>query len=281
MIGNDSGLSGLFYFTTMPYAENTALPDWVREQMPETAQTIYRKAFNAALEQYGGDEGTAARVAITAVKNKYEKRGERYVAKEGRETIDTGDGKTITVTDQTEGAVTEQVREIREGAIALDLQETQFVYGDHPMIKNVSLFGLKSKNGYRYIPEGVQNAVPLYEGARMYFNHLMGDDHPAGGRDVRNTLGKALNVRFDGVPLQAVFDKAVAGAVIQWQNGPGRGKYDEWSNGQVINIDFKSPGATAIDPKQAMIAQARSAGVDVTDKQALMTYIMSQIEGMN
>ena len=90
-----------------------------------------------------------------------------------------------------------------------------------------------------------------------------------------------LNVRFDGVPLQAVFDKAVAGAVIQWQNGPGRGKYDEWSNGQVINIDFKSPGATAIDPKQAMIAQARSAGVDVTDKQALMTYIMSQIEGMN
>ena len=87
-----------------------------------------------------------------------------------------------------------------------------------------------------------------------------------------------LNVKFDGVPLSAVFAKAVSGAVIQWQNGPGRNKFDQWKSGQVVNIEFKSPGQTQIDPKQALIEQAKASGVDTTNKQALMDYIMGQIK---
>lgn len=65
----------------MPYKRNSELPAGVRG-LPDGAQTIYRKAFNAALEQYG-DEETAARVAWAAVKKKYRKDGDAWVLKEG------------------------------------------------------------------------------------------------------------------------------------------------------------------------------------------------------
>ncbi len=45
----------------MPYDRNEDLPDSVKV-LPGPAQTIWRKAFNAALEEYD-DEDTARRVA--------------------------------------------------------------------------------------------------------------------------------------------------------------------------------------------------------------------------
>jgi cation transport regulator len=62
----------------------------VRNALPREAQTIYRKAFNSAWEEYAvrrkrrGDasrEETAHRVAWAAVKGSYEKRGDRWVKK--------------------------------------------------------------------------------------------------------------------------------------------------------------------------------------------------------
>ncbi|TVP88041.1 MAG: cation transport regulator ChaB [Thioalkalivibrio sp.] len=75
----------------MPYECNADLPDPVREALPEGAQTMYRKAFNNAWDQYAdpearqGDasrEETAHRVAWSAVKESYEKRGEGWVRKD-------------------------------------------------------------------------------------------------------------------------------------------------------------------------------------------------------
>ena len=66
----------------MPYAENADLPDSVRSNLSEGAQTIYRKAFNAAFEQYDSDEARASRVAWAAVKNIYEKKGDKWVKKD-------------------------------------------------------------------------------------------------------------------------------------------------------------------------------------------------------
>ncbi len=74
----------------MPYERNADLPDPVRETLPEGAQTMYRKAFNNAWDQYvdprtrQGDasrEETAHRVAWSAVKASYEKREGRWVSK--------------------------------------------------------------------------------------------------------------------------------------------------------------------------------------------------------
>lgn len=75
----------------MPYRNNSELPDSVREHLPSHAQDIYREAYNSAWDQYAspadrrGDasrEETAHRVAWSAVKEKYEKKGDRWVAKD-------------------------------------------------------------------------------------------------------------------------------------------------------------------------------------------------------
>ena len=75
----------------MPYDRNADLPDAVRDHLPEHAQTIYREAFNSAFEEYksakdrragASREETAHKVAWSAVKQKYVKRGDRWQAKE-------------------------------------------------------------------------------------------------------------------------------------------------------------------------------------------------------
>lgn len=66
----------------MPYDKNSKLPDQVRNNLPEKAQTIFRKAFNSAWEKYDspekrkgetGREETAHRIAWAAVKKSYQK----------------------------------------------------------------------------------------------------------------------------------------------------------------------------------------------------------------
>ncbi|MCW5875194.1 MAG: ChaB family protein [Anaerolineales bacterium] len=52
----------------MPYDYISDLPKGVRDNLPVHAQEIYLAAFNNALEQYGGDEDAARRVAWSAVK---------------------------------------------------------------------------------------------------------------------------------------------------------------------------------------------------------------------
>ncbi len=75
----------------MPYKTIRELPESVRNNIPEHAQEIYLGGFNSAWEQYdkpserrGGAsrEETAHRVAWAAVKNVYEKRGDRWVRKD-------------------------------------------------------------------------------------------------------------------------------------------------------------------------------------------------------
>ncbi len=75
----------------MPYNKLSDLPDQVKDNLPKHAQEIYQAAFNSAWEQYSdpderrGDasrEETAHKVAWSAVKDKYEKRGDRWVSKD-------------------------------------------------------------------------------------------------------------------------------------------------------------------------------------------------------
>ncbi len=56
----------------MPYDKNSDLPGSVKDNLPEHAQTIYRKAFNSALDEYG-QEQRAHKVAWAAVEKEYKK----------------------------------------------------------------------------------------------------------------------------------------------------------------------------------------------------------------
>ena len=57
----------------MPYSKKSDLPENVRKILPNHAEDIYKKTFNNALKEYGGDESRAYATAWTAVKTKYRK----------------------------------------------------------------------------------------------------------------------------------------------------------------------------------------------------------------
>lgn len=91
---------------------------------------------------------------------------------------------------------------------------------------------------------------------------------------------KTINVKikFDGTTMQSVFNKAVAGAVIQWQNGPGRNGFDKWVNGQTVEISFKAPAAQAqLSPAEQLKVDAIAAGVDVSNKDAFKAFVIEQM----
>jgi len=90
-----------------------------------------------------------------------------------------------------------------------------------------------------------------------------------------------LKVKFDQVTLQSVFEKALAGTVIQWQNGPGRKQYDTWMDKQVVEISFNAPGRAAqVDPITALTTEAKAAGIDVNDKRAFSEWITKKAMGL-
>jgi len=74
----------------MPYDNTAELPENIRKNLPKHAQEIYLSAYNTAYERYKnpeerrGDadrEEVAHRVAWSAVKQSYEKKGDNWVAK--------------------------------------------------------------------------------------------------------------------------------------------------------------------------------------------------------
>jgi hypothetical protein len=73
--------------------------------------------------------------------------------------------------------------------------------------------------------------------------------------DSKDKKSISLKVKFDGATIQSVFSKALAGTVIQWQNGVGRKNFDKYKNMQVVEVQFTAPASQgAIDPESAMVA---------------------------
>jgi len=64
----------------MPYTSIVDLPLPIRK-LPEEAQKIYLKAFNAGFEKFDGDESKAAQYAWGAVKQSYRKVNGKWVKK--------------------------------------------------------------------------------------------------------------------------------------------------------------------------------------------------------
>ena len=77
-------------------------------------------------------------------------------------------------------------------------------------------------------------------------------------KDSDESKNITLKIKFDGATLQSVFDKAVSGTVIQWQNG-ARQNFDTLKHNQTVDIQFNAPASrTAIDPETAMIAKLKA-----------------------
>ena len=70
----------------MPYPSNKDLPPAVRHHLPQHAQDIYREEFNNSFASHAGElrqEEIAHRTAWAAVKRRYVKFGETWVALRG------------------------------------------------------------------------------------------------------------------------------------------------------------------------------------------------------
>ena len=72
----------------MPYKTNKNLPKSIRDNLPEEAQTIFRKVFNNSEKQYKDPkkrrgnvslDEVCMKVAWAAVKREYEKKGDKWV----------------------------------------------------------------------------------------------------------------------------------------------------------------------------------------------------------
>lgn len=60
------------------------------------------------------------------------------------------------------------------------------------VIRNVRIIGVRSKNGRRYLPEALKEAIPLYEGAKVYIDHT--DPDASKGRKIKERWGKLSGV---------------------------------------------------------------------------------------
>ncbi|HWQ89717.1 MAG TPA: ChaB family protein [Desulfitobacteriaceae bacterium] len=64
----------------MPYVTNEDLPKPVRDHLPHEAQSTWRKIFNAAWEQYNGDEAKAFATAWAGLRRAgWNKKGDKWV----------------------------------------------------------------------------------------------------------------------------------------------------------------------------------------------------------
>lgn len=78
----------------MPYASISELPPGVKNNLPSGAARIWMAAYNAASKTYKGDKTKAAATAWAAVKKKYRKKGDTWVA------IDSADFTDIQLEEQ-------------------------------------------------------------------------------------------------------------------------------------------------------------------------------------
>jgi hypothetical protein len=67
------------------------------------------------------------------------------------------------------------------------------------VLRGVKLLGPHSRNGRRYLPEALAEAVSLYEGAKVNVNHA--HSGPLAARDYRDRIGviRAVEARADGL----------------------------------------------------------------------------------
>lgn len=85
-----------------------------------------------------------------------------------------------------------------------------------------------------------------------------------------------LKVRFNGVTLGDVFQKAMSNTVVQWQNGVGRPKFDMFKDGQTVEVDFKAPAKAPQEPPEVQMARKLAACTTDAEREALIAEVIAR-----
>jgi len=209
-----------------PYSRNSELPGGVRNSLPAGAQTIYRKAFNSALKEYG-NEDTARKVAWAAVKRKYKKAEPKWVLKE----TDMGTKRYRRLSEAIWGIKIDRLKADvgrrkeallatsakREEAPAPEAMQESYMLptealsevaswqqGDERILRNCTFIkaGLNKPKTRRWKPEVLEAHLDAFDGSLCYI------DHPAPGepRSLRALAGHTRNPRYDKATESVVGD---------------------------------------------------------------------------
>ena len=89
-----------------------------------------------------------------------------------------------------------------------------------------------------------------------------------------------LRMKYDGLTLGEVFQKALKDDVISWANGSGgRKAFDKLTDRQTIEVSAKSPGSSPAEaPEDAFSREAKAAGVDLNNEAELAAYIIKRMK---
>lgn len=91
-----------------------------------------------------------------------------------------------------------------------------------------------------------------------------------------------LRMKYDGLTLSDVFQKALKDDVISWANGSGgRKSFDKLIDKSTIEVSAKSPGSAPMEcPEDAFLREAKAAGVDIENESALAAYVIKRMKAI-
>lgn len=112
----------------------------------------------------------------------------------------------------------------------------------------------------------VVEGITLRSTFKVRENEDMSDDR-------RKTIN--LEVDYSGVTLNGVFAKTLKPTIIQVQ-GKVRNNWAKYLHNQTVKVKFVAPTETYVDPITRLLAEATQAGIDTTDKEAFMAYILNR-----
>lgn len=217
----------------MPYDKNADLPEAVRNALPSEAQDVFRGAFNAAYDQYEGDEEKANATAWAAVKKagfdkneagEWIKMAQSFDLTD-KEIMSVGKWNGIDITDEMLDAAVKSFQELKDAVqpmIKLGHDESKWKDGLPALgwVDSLKKVGNKLIASFKDVPEIMKNAVDkkMYKrvSAEFYKNFVHnGKRYP----------WVLANVAFLGSDLPAVRDLADLSAYFHQK--PDEGSFDE------------------------------------------------------
>ena len=197
----------------MPYKDNAALPDNIKNALPDEAQNIWRRAFNAAYDQYEGDEEKCNKMAWGVIKSAgYKKNDKGDWIKENKFTINdieifsTGTWKGDTYTEDDLKEIVQNF-ELLKDEIKPNIHighDRGLEHDGQPALGWITKLTIKGKKllaDLSDVPEIVYNAIKKKLYTRVSSEILWGVKHNQSGKQYGKVLtGVALIGASNNIP---------------------------------------------------------------------------------
>lgn len=160
-----------------------------------------------------------------------------------------------------------QTLKLRE---AFGLPDEPKIDAEKGILRGVKVLGLVSQNGKRYTKDAIKGALPLLEGARVYFNHPDGDDN---ARKIEDRFARLREAKQD--------DKGEAYADLHFNPHHDRAASFVWfakNDPAGIGLSINGSGKGSIDGNGMKLVEqiTKIHSVDIVDGPATVAGLFEQ-----